>query len=366
MYFNSQGTLASADSGQVLIGDGSVLSRIGTNISEFGLQQSGAVVRGRSQSGKDTAMWVNSTFTNVLRFGDDGIRNISLRDNMRIFFNKYLRWAKGADTPADGFGVTGVWDNENSNYIFTVKAWKPYLKFVSGNSYVQGEGVIEGTIEQGVPQIWIALENTSTQPSDSNPLWLKADILNPDYYSCFTFVYSELKNGFTFFPYFLPNFYASWKGRFLTGYSDLESINKSELYLHGEGNPNEFYGVTYDGGQIEMVLNWQPNLNKRVIALSINANVKPIRVDIESLFRDDVNGEVLKKSYLVAADFYTREGYQEAQVKLELDSNGNNDRNTSQMEGVWTKFRLTFPSGVKCKLYDSMVLISDSTRNFTH
>jgi hypothetical protein len=367
MYFNSQGTLISADAGQVLIGDGSVLQRIGTNLSEFGLAQSGALVRGRSQSGKDTAMWVNSTFTNVLRFGDDGIRNVSLRDNMRLFFNKNLRWANVADTPADGFGITGVWDNDNSNYVFTIKAWRPVVQWNGGVGQIWAAGsmVLNGFITQGIPQIWIANFKTESEPSDRNPAWTKVSIENPDYYNCFTFVYSEIKNGFTFYPYFLPNFYASWKGKFFTGYSDLENIQKSELYLHGDGNPNEFYGVTYDGGQVELVLNWQPNLNKKPLSLHINSNVKPARVEIQSLFRDNELGEVIKESFLLASDFETREGYQYAPIKLETDANGSNEGNSSDMEGVWTKFRIIFPAGVKCKINDSIALISITTRNFT-
>jgi hypothetical protein len=284
---------------------------------------------------------------------------------MRIFFNKNLRWANDADTPADGFGITGVWDNDNSNYVFTVKAWKPYEEAVVGQFYPQGAGVILGTIQQGVPQIWMALESNQSRPADDNPDWLKIDIENQDYYNCFTFVYSEIKNGFTFFPYFLPNFYANWRGKYLTGYADLDSIKKSELYLHGDGNPNEFYGVTYDGGQVELVLNWQPNLNKKPLALHINSNVKPERVEIQSLFRDNEQGEVIKNSFLLASDFETREGYQYSPIKLETDSNGSNEGNSSDIEGIWTKFRIIFPAGVKCKINDSIVDISITTRNFT-
>jgi hypothetical protein len=364
-YFNNQGQLVSQDAGQILIGDGSVLSRIGNNLSLFGLKQSGAFVRGKSQSGKDTAMWINTTFTNVLRFGDDGIKNVSLRDLNRTFFNRYLKWANIADVPADGYGISGAWDNDNSNYIFTVKAWKPFKKWDANVTYLGGDGTIFGEIEQGVPQIWIANQaSRGVEPNDGISQWRRADILDPLFYNCYTFAYSEIKNGFTFYPYFLPNFYAQWKGKYLTANPNLESIDKSKIYLHNEGLPNQFYGVNYPGGVIELTMNWQPNMNKKVLALMINSNIKPERVDIESLFRNEPDGERIKKSFLVTSDFETREGYQYSTIKLELDENGRNDRNTSMMEGVWTKFRIQFPAGVTAKLNDCIVLISDSLRTF--
>lgn len=364
-YFNNQGQLVSQDAGQILIGDGSVLSRQGTQLSQFGLDQQGALVKGKSQSGKDTAMWINSTFTNVLRFGDDGIKNLSLRDMNRTFFNKYLKWAANADTPADGFGISGVWDNDNYNYIFTVKAWKPYKKWDPNVTYLGGDGTIFGEIKQGIPQIWIANQaSRGVEPAEGVSQWQKIDILDFNYYNCYTFVYSEIKNKFTFYPYFLPNFYASWKGTYFTTNPNLELPERSQLLLHNVGLPNQFYGVNYPGGVIELTMNWQPNINKKVLALMINSNIKPERVDIESLFRNEPDGERIKKSFLLESDFYTREGYQYSTVKLELDENGRNDRNTSQMEGVWTKFRIQFPAGKTANLNDCIVLISDSLRTF--
>jgi hypothetical protein len=150
----------------------------------------------------------------------------------------------------------------------------------------------------------------------------------------------------------------------LTANPNLESIDKSKIYLHNEGLPSQFYGVNYPGGVIELTMNWQPNMNKKVLALMINSNIKPERVDIESLFRNEPDGERIKKSFLVTSDFETREGYQYSTIKLELDENGRNDRNTSMMEGVWTKFRIQFPAGASAKLNDCIVLIPYSLRTF--
>lgn len=364
-YFNNQGQLISQDAGQLLIGDGSVLSRIGTQLTQFGSRQRGALVIGKSQSGKDTAMWFSSTFGEFLRFGDDGVRSVSLRANMRTFFNRYNKWVNDADTPADGYGITGVWDNDNKNYIFTFKAWKPVEAFVPGLIYRPGVAITFGTIGQGVPQIWVNLIQTNQAPFDGSAFWQKIPVDDPNFYNVFTIVFSEIKDGFTFFPYFIPNFYAQWKGKFFSANPLLDTDQRSRLYLHGVGNPNQFYEVDYDGGQIELVLNWQPNLNKKLSAMLVNSNIKPLRVDFSALFRNEEFGEFNKISFIETADFTTREGYQYAPVKNVLDENGSNEGDTGRVEGVYCKIRITFPAGQTAKLNDCIVMINDSFRNFT-
>jgi len=364
-YFNNQGQLVSQDVGQILIGDGSVLSRIGTNITMYGAKQSGAVVVGKSQSGKDTAMWFSSTFGEFLRFGDDGIRSVSLRGKMRTFFNRYNKWVNNADTPADGYGISGVWDDANKNYYFTFKAWKPYSQWQVGTTYSVGSGVLFGEIGQGVPQIWIANQSTNTQPSDTNTAWTKIEIDNADYYNVFTIAFSEIKNGFTFFPYYLPNIYLPWKQTFFAPNPLLDTIQRSRLYLHNAGSPNQFFDVDYNGGEIELVMNWQPNLNKKLMAMLVNANIKPERVEFRALFRNEPDGETEKESFLVTSDFETRESYQYSTIKNTIDENGSVEGDTGKVEGVYCLIRIIFPAEQVAKLNDCIVLIRDSFRNFT-
>jgi hypothetical protein len=365
-YFNSRGQLVSPDQGQILIGDGSVLSRIGTNLTMFGSSNAGSVVIGKSQSGKDVVMFISAQFGQVLRFGDDGLVSVSLRERMRTFFNNNLKWAQEAKTPADGFGICGVWDNNNKQFIYTVKAWRQVDNWSVATTYNQGAIVQKGYDNQGVAKLWV-LTATSSRGDlpGSSPVWQLIPTTDNNYYNVYTFTWSELKNAFTQFYSYLPNHYAEWNGTLLSSYPDLDSNSRSLTYQHGIGNPAEYYGIEFPGGKVSVVCNWQRDLNKKFFSLMLNGKGKPERVDITSLFRDENDDEIIKVSFLLASDFETRESYSYAPVKLELDANGSNDGDTGQIEGIWAKFAITYPVGKKSSLTTFVAYIRDSFRNFT-
>jgi hypothetical protein len=69
-YFNTRGTLQGSNSGvEVLIGDGSVLSRDGQTLSSYGTQHKWGVVKGASPGGKDVIYWFNQENGLFMRFG---------------------------------------------------------------------------------------------------------------------------------------------------------------------------------------------------------------------------------------------------------------------------------------------------------
>lgn len=366
-YFNSRGELQSQDAGTVLIGDGSVLKRIGTNLTIFGTDHSGAVAKGKSQSGKDVIMFISPDFSQVLRFGDDGLVSVSLRESMRTFFNNNLRWAKQAFTPADGYGICGTWDNNNKQFIFTVKAWQKMQSWDPNFGYAEKETVFYGITAQGVPNIYVATKDIqpNTPPPTNNSDWSQISYTDSNYYNVYTFTWSEMKAGFAQFYSYLPNHYTQFQGGVITPYPDLTNDKRSKIYLHGVGNPAEYYGIEFSGGKISLICNFNRDGNKKFFALWLNASNKPERVDITSLFRDELNAEFIKKSYLLSTDFETREGYQISPVKLETDTNGSNDGDTGQMEGIWARFDITFPASKKTNLYELIVHIRDSFRTFT-
>jgi hypothetical protein len=365
-YFNSRGQLVSPDQGQILIGDGSVLSRVGNNLTMFGSSNAGSVVIGKSQSGKDVVMFISAQFGQVLRFGDDGLVSVSLRERMRTFFNNNLKWAQEAKTPADGFGICGVWDNNNKQFIYTVKAWRQVDNWSVATTYNQGAIVQKGYDNQGVAKLWV-LTATSSRGDlpGSSPVWQLIPTTDNNYYNVYTFTWSELKNAFTQFYSYLPNHYAEWNGTLLSSYPDLDSNSRSLTYQHGIGDPAEYYGIEFPGGKVSVVCNWQRDLNKKFFSLMLNGKGKPERVDITSLFRDENDDEIIKVSFLLASDFETRESYSYAPVKLELDANGSNDGDTGQIEGIWAKFAITYPVGKKSSLTTFVAYIRDSFRNFT-
>lgn len=365
-YFNSRGQLASQDSGQVLIGDGSVLSRVGNDLSDFGTNNAGAVVVGKSQSGKDVVMYVSPEYGQVMRFGDDGLVSVSLRKKMRTFFNNNLKWAINANTPADGYGITGVWDNRNKQFIFTVKAWKPVDQWKPSVTYSRGNAVVYGFVAQGIPAIWelAAEQSKGVVPVDESD-WKAIPITDNRYYNAYTFTWNEAKASFTQFYSYLPNLYAPVANGFMTGLSDLNSTEKNTMWMHGIGEYANFYGTEFYGGKISVICNFMRNMNKKFFAIMINGEGKPAHVGISTLFRDNDSDSVIKKSYLESSDFDTREGYSYSPIKLEIDETGSNDGDTGIMEGIWARFDIVYPKGKKSSINSFITRVRDSARNFT-
>jgi hypothetical protein len=111
-YFNARGTLeASSSSVEVLIGDGSVLSRDGQTLSSYGTQHKWSCIKGLNANGKDVLYWFNAENGLVMRFGEDGTRVISAR-GMAAFFANYTKWVKNKDEHAFEQGIRGVWTTD--------------------------------------------------------------------------------------------------------------------------------------------------------------------------------------------------------------------------------------------------------------
>jgi 3-phosphoglycerate kinase len=122
LYFNSNTLIPNSDGVDIIIGSGAVIRSKPKNLSSFGSKHKWGILKGKSDSGKDTVYWINSENGKVLRFGNDGTRNITVIKKMRTFFKKSLKWVGDYDTPADGKGICCVWDERNLEAIFTVRA----------------------------------------------------------------------------------------------------------------------------------------------------------------------------------------------------------------------------------------------------
>jgi hypothetical protein len=365
-YFNDRGRLATAESGEVIIGDGAVLPRVGNQISSFGTQHRGSVLIGKSQSGKAILYYISVDYGEVLRFGDDGLRSISQFNKMRLFFKDNLKWARLAKTPADGYGITSVWDNRQKRAIWTVKAWKPSEQWING-FYSEGDTVIFGEIYQGVPQLWSARRRGNIgQPSDTNLDWIKHDIKDNNYYNCYTVVWSELieGGGFEVFLSFLPNHYTQRNDSYFSAFPDLESTRRSELFIHNLGLPATYYDIEFNSGIIKTVVNVSSSMNKKFFGIMMDSSTRPEEVKIQVLFRDFMqDDDIINDSFLLTEDFFTRESFQYSPIKAITDSTGSNDGTGGQVEGIWCTFEIIFPKGKRVTINDIIVKIRDSFAN---
>jgi hypothetical protein len=365
-FFNATGRLQSAEDGDVLIGDGSVLSRKGLRLTMLGTNQKWSVCKGFTASGKENIMWVNDEFGCVIRFGADGTVNVSDREMMSTFFRERMRYVIGKDTPADNQGISTVWDNIGKNFIITQRAWKDSPEWITENEYVIGNSVIFNQT-LGVPQIYVCLaDNTSEEGNTPGTLggaayWEAISLENLDYYNTYTIVFNEQKNSFTHRYTFYPKIYHTQNNRYFS--PDPTDSQSRAIYRHRDKDANEitFYGVPNEGFT-EYIINYMSRTVKKFIAHAQTALLKPIRVEFETQFISQ-NGIDNRKTYLDRADFTMRENQAFSNIKNNLDSQGRNDQTTAPMTGLWLKIRTFFAANEKQKINDTTVVIRTGQRN---
>jgi hypothetical protein len=287
-----------------------------------------------------------------------------LRDGWKNFFNNNLNWVENANTPADGYGITAVWDQVKKNFVFSVKGWKKSPPWNELVFYGVGDTVELGFTFSGVPQLYVALvANNNEYPIDNLTVWEKVSLENNLYYNVYTFTYNESKNRFTQNYGFAPNFMGKWVNKFFTAFPQLQINQRSQLYFHAIDGPINFYGEAQDC-KITVVVNDMPNENKKLMAMQLDCNVKPKRVDITSVYRNEDFEDVELKTFMVEDNFETRDGYQIGSIPLNLDANGSPDGDENQMEGIYSIFEFTFSGEKPVTLKDIIIFIRGSRRNY--
>jgi hypothetical protein len=355
-FFNNVGRLQTIESGSVNIGDASVLSRPGLRLSQIGSRHKWSVCKGLSSSGKDTILWLNDEFSAIMRFGQDGTVNISERGNIKTFLRDRMRFIRGKYTPADNQGVHTVWDNIGKNFIITARGWKDSTVWDSEVEYAAGVTVIYGE-QYGVPIIYEALVGSvGIVPDTASNIWQRKEFSDTNYYSLFTLVYNEQKNGFTHLYTFYPRIYFTQSDRYFSP-SPIFS-NEDKVYRHRELNGRElnFYGEDHVGFT-SYVLNYQPSLGKRYIATAFTTELKPVRVKFETLFINN-SGQQIRTGELLRADFNMR--INAAYRGVPLDTQG------EPMTGNYLKITTYFAAGEKQKQTNIVTSVRGLLRNATN
>jgi len=377
-YFNTTGILQTSSNLNVLIGDGSVLSRDGQTLSVIGSKHKWGIIKGKSAQGNDSFYWINTELKKVMRFGYDG--TISLADvrGMQSFFANNLTWVDYKDTPADGEGICGVWDDRFMECVWTIRAKRSFpewnaLTAYSAASYVSYDPVDEfnfSTFEQWgeIYESRTGVSNVGRTP-ELNPLyWSALSHTDNNYYNEYTIVYNEMRNGFSAFYSFLPKIYLKWKDTYFTQRPAQSSYSDSEvwIYIHNKGEYGKWYeytssagtGMLLRNGHLEGVCNGNPDVVKWAEAIRFNTEKVPHYVDFTT--KTDV-------SYLEEYEFSNREGCYDSPVKMAIDFNLpflNNDSQTTRMYGKYLKVKLTFQALFYQRIFDFIVKFRDSVRMF--
>lgn len=347
-YFNTRGQLDDTGLG-ILIGDGSVLSRDGQTMSAIGTYNKWSVVRGKSAQGNDTFYWINTELKKVIRLSYDGTVSLADVKGMQSFFANSLRWVEGKDTPADGTGICGFWDDRNAEVGWTMNGVK--LITLTWDSLIVYPA---GYVVKYNGELYITPSGAAGAPApDTNPEWTLIQHSNMSYYNEYTIIYNEYKDRFTTFASFKPWIYLKWKDTYLSPDYTASTLHGS-VYQHNTGSYCSFYNAAIqENGYVEGVINEYPDEVKWAEAMRVQSEVVPYRFEFTNQ---------TQQSFLTTSEFETFERYHESSIKEDSTTSGVNDGDTSLLYGNWLKCKMYFQVGVYQKLYNFIVKFRISSR----
>ena len=274
-YFRDPSAISSENGSDIVIGSGSILVSRGQEITNTGTSKKWSLVKGKTIGGKETVYWFNDRLQKMMRFGEDGSRVISDKGMLSYMLNN-AKYNIATPEHLRGLGIHGVWNDRYSELIMTFK----YNDGVSNKA--------------------------------------------------FTLVYDEIKNGFICFHTYFPNIYVPYNN----GFFSVDPANINKLYLHDSGSESTFYGTAQDAN-IEMVMNYEPNMSKNFEALQIVSEQKPFAANFTT--KNHI-------SFLVQGDFDLREDLYYSTIKNDSTGTGVNSNNTSRLWGRWIKIKVNLKS----------------------
>jgi hypothetical protein len=369
-YFNTRGTLQGSNSGvEVLIGDGSVLSRDGQTLSSYGTSHKWSVVKGSSPGGKDVIYWFNQENGLFMRFGADGTVVLSERHGMRSFSANNTRWTENQHTPTLNYGIRSVWDDRFKEAIWTFIGLRSsqgeWGTLPSNQLYAEGDTVTNNTFINypfdGVPDVYVSLSIHAPIPqsepgvgNDWETYWRRVDKDDPEYYSVFTIAFNELSNGFSTFYSHLPKTYLKWKNKFLSSHP----TERSEMYEHRLGYDKwyEYEGVWKESEPyLEGVVNPFPDQSKKFVAIQALTDNVPDRIELKTKDHE---------SFLVATDFDAEDDAWRTPIKNDILTSQTGDPNddTESLVGAYMRIKFKFFNGAYNKLNNLVVKVRQRLR----
>ena len=373
--FINEGQMFTTSAGtDVILGSGDVLKIPGPQLSGFGATDKFAVVKGKTIGGDESLYWYNAEQRKVIRLAGDGIRVISDK-GMISFFQNSAKWVNLGLQPITGYGITAGSNQQFYEIVWAFKGIDPTLQqhtlstpYVVGNLVVNNFlGDVDSTVYpgnstvaprhiSGMSYVYRCKLNHTSSGTDipgmgfSWPTYWEqlTPETHPQYYTLFSVVYDEVKNGFISKLSMWPNIMTT---RTNTFYSSKPN-EQNKIYVQNTGSYNTFYGTGYDG-YIEGVVNYDPNLSKTYEAIQAVTSTTPKRVDFTT--RDHV-------SYLDDVEFEELEDYYYAPVKNDSTVTGINSGDTSRLWGKYLKIKLKFQAGVFQKLLNYVVKFRPNPR----
>ncbi len=372
-YFNTRGTMnvGGQTPTEVLIGDGSVMSRDGAMVTGIGSYHKWGIIKGKSAQGNDVLYWPNTELKKWMRMGYDGTISIADIHGMQSFAANNLTWVIGKDNPASGQGICGTWDDRYMAAIWTVMGQRSFAAWASGTTYAKGATVSAGARggvystyeETGEIYISLAAGNIGNNPITSpNTHWFlvphqgmftvtytdttTATHNANEYCNEYTIEFNEQKNKFTTFYTFKPRIYLKWTDTFLTPQSN-PSENTGFVFEHRLGNYCSWYGgAQVEDASITMIYNQGINSSKLFLAtwfygiFDAANSFGPARIDITTKRH---------QTFMLNTDSENNLDYFSVPIKNDITTSSNgqiNSEDTSKIFGEYILVKVTLPYAI--------------------
>lgn len=360
-YFRDA-TYSNASSGSdVVVGSGSILSYRGQQISSVGLFGKWQLVKGKTNTGKDTVYWFNEQVKKMMRFGQDGVRVISDK-GLVTFLNNNTTWVSEKYHPITGQGVHGIWNDKYSEAIFTFKGYNNNIPYweepVSYNvgDYIYITPIGTYTHSSGLPYFYkcklahtSAVGNKPETGGSWTTYWTKITPGEDPYATtCFTIAYDEQKNGFSSFHSYWPNIYLKYNNI----YYSPKPTDEKYLWLHDVGPESDYYG-SYTAPDITAVMNYDPDLIKYYEAILVNSDKNPFN----TVFTTKNHYTVLDET-----EFELREDLWYSPIKNDMTVALANNTDTSRLWGYWLKVKMSLESAGNQKIKNFIIKFRPSPR----
>lgn len=363
-FVNNYGRLSTLEDGNVTIGDASVLARDGIRLTQLGSKHRWSYARGLTDAGNDVRLWVNSDFFVIMRAGADGSVNLTTRTMMDTFMRKYMRYVSDRYAPADGQGIHATWDNRGKRFIVTARGWKATKPWSAGIGYDLNAEVNFG-VTHSIDQIYVCLvphvSDFDNQPGTAlgNQYWEKISLKNPDFYSVWSLCFDEQINRFTEENEYFPKIYSNHFDRLFS--QNPYAGEAKQHCLHREGEPLVFYGREHEG-HTEYVINMEEDLNKKFVSIRYSSLYAPYKSEFRTQFISYL-GIDNRFTRLVESEFTPRENGFYSPIRMTLNDQGQNNRRTSDMRGVWLRVKTFFKARQFQKINNIFVAVRAGQRN---
>lgn len=365
-FFNTRGVLSTADGATALIGDGAAFYRDGSTVSSYGCMHKWSVIQGRSFGGNDIWYWYDAVNRAIIRFGADGIVPLSIRSKFRAKLRELTELAIHSYTPADCFGISGVWDEFLSETVWTFRLARGYkgtlrngIVVKEGDLYSVSDRFYSGVFEQ-IPLLYRALYDHVSTPSNNidsdDPAWEAIAYNDPRYMKFFGLVFSEAQNRFISVDDVYPKIYLVNNGDV---YYPRVKSPIGAVYKRNSGVPLVFFDYFGDNkqvfGAVESVFNADPNIQKKASALRVYSELVPHQIEV----RTEDN-----QTFIISSDFTSRLDQWDAPIFNDTPDIAGRLNDTGGIFGTYVRVKFIFAPQQPQRLVNMVLKFKPVSRNY--